>query len=96
MTGGIGDEERSELDAAKKDYNLYIMSADKDSAFVGDTQIAIHTLKGDELLNTTAGPLLYAKLPAGTYVVEASQGGRTQKHKVTIGAKGASNLYFTW
>jgi hypothetical protein len=97
ITGGVGDEERNALSEAKAEFNLYVMSAEKDGAFLGDTQIVIRSAKGDaQLLNVTAGPLLYVKLPPGAYVVEASADGQTKKEKVTIGTKNAANVHFSW
>lgn len=96
VTGGVGDDERAALGEAKKEFNLYIMSAEKDGSFVGDTQIVIRSTKGDELLKADAGPLLYVQLPAGSYTIEASHAEQVKKEKVAIGAKGTSNLYFNW
>lgn len=96
ITGGIGDEERAALSAAKKDYNVYIMSSNKNGTFIGDEEITIRDAKGSVLLNVAAGPLLYLKLPSGAYSLEAMKGEETKKQKITIGTKGASNIQFSW
>ncbi len=96
ITGGIGDEERHTLEAAKKDYNLYVLNSDKDGAYIGDARVLIRDAKDHTLLDTTAGPLFYANLPTGTYIVEASLGGKTQKKTVTLGLKKTANPIFIW
>lgn len=69
VTGGIGDEERAALHAVESQYNLRVMSASNDGAFVGDTHLVIRNHRGDTLLDAVAGPLFFAKLPYGTYFV---------------------------
>ncbi len=96
ITGGIGEEERNTLTQTKKDYNLQVMSADKTGHYVSDTQLVIRDKKGAEVLSVPMGPLFYAKLPAGSYAVEASSAGQTQKENITIHGNEASNVDFNW
>lgn len=89
VTGGVGDDERAAMEAAKSDYNLRITSARADGAFVGDTEIIIRekTGKQEEMLDVEAGPLLYAQLPPGSYVLEAAVDSETKRQEFTIGKK---------
>jgi hypothetical protein len=96
VTGGIGDEERSALKAMEKDYNLHIMIAAKTGQFVADSRVVIRNGNGDEVLDTVAGPLFYAKLPAGQYTVEASNEGKSAKQKVMVGKGNPASIYFSW
>jgi len=96
ITGGIGDEERSALDAVKKDYNLRIVSAHTDGAFAGDTRIVIRDHNGDQLVDAAAGPLFYAKLPTGSYTVEATNQGRIKQQHVTVGHNKAASVHLSW
>src|SRR5437016_948255 len=84
VTGGIGDEEREALHSMRHNYNLSVLSADKYGAYPGDTHIVISDKQGTELVNTDAGPLFYARMPAGRYIVEESSGGQSKKRAVTI------------
>ncbi|MBA4274222.1 MAG: hypothetical protein C0436_01075 [Alphaproteobacteria bacterium] len=95
VTGGIGRDETSALKAAQGNYNLHIMSSSVSGHFVGDALITISTAKGEQLLNIDAGPILLAKLPAGTYHVEATRHGETKKQRVTLGKKTA-RVNFAW
>lgn len=96
ITGGIGDEERSALDAVKKDYNLRIVSAHTDGAFAGDTRIVIRDHNGDQLVDAAAGPLFYAKLPTGSYTVEATNQGRSKQQHITVGHNKATSVHLSW
>lgn len=99
VTGGIGDDERSSIESAKADYNLHVMSASVGGAFVGDARVIIST-KGPEpkeMLNVVAGPLLYVKLPAGSYVLNASLGEQKKQQLFTVGKQGAAvNVHLGW
>ena len=96
ITGGIGDEERASLLQSKKNYNLYITSASSSGDFEGDTQLVIRNAKGDVLLSAASGPLFYAKLPAGRYVVEAHSGSQTTTRQITLGAGKPVSIDLRW
>jgi len=97
LTGGIGEEERNQIQMSKKDYNLYIMSSSKDGAFTGATQLSITDIHGANVLTVAdAGPLFLAKLPPGTYTINAAAQGETKKQKITVGSKGAATINFNW
>ncbi|MBI1276045.1 hypothetical protein GC177_08750 [bacterium] len=96
VTGGVGEAERNQLEATKGDYNLHIMSAGKDGAFVADGQIAISDKKGNEVINTKSGPLFYAQLPDGSYTVNASYEGQTKTQRITVGKGKPANLHLSW
>ena len=100
VTGGIGDDERSSIEASKGDYNVHVMSASANGAFVGDARVVISAKNGNEmkeLLNVVAGPLLYIKLPVGNYVLDASLGEQKKHQAFTIGKPDATaNVHLGW
>jgi hypothetical protein len=96
ITGGIGEEERNELDAAKKDYNLHITNADKTGAFTGDTHIAILDHDGNQLVNVAVGPIFLASLPAGQYRIEATDGSQTKKQTIAVGRTKPVSIHMAW
>lgn len=96
ITGGIGDEERDALKAVEHDYNLHVMSAGVSGAFSGNTHINITSRKGDELVSADAGPIFYANLPPGRYVVDATSEGQERKQAVTISSGHAEHVHFSW
>lgn len=96
VTGGIGDEERDMLDSVRHEYNLHIMSASKDGEFMGNTKIKIYDSAGNEVINTSAGPLLYANLPAGRYAITAENGGSTKHKNIRISSNHETNTNLVW
>jgi hypothetical protein len=96
VTGGIGEEERAALKKIEKQFNLKLVFARKDGAFVSDVAVAIKTPSGKVVLADQAqGPIFMVKLPAGSYVVEATLEGNTIQRKVTVG-KGLKTDTFVW
>jgi transposase InsO family protein len=97
VTGGVGEGARAALETTAKDYNLRITNADKKSEMTGMDSLVIKDGKGTAILTLQNGdPILYAKLPAGTYTVEAKNGSESKIEKVTIGAEKASDIHFIW
>ena len=96
ITGGIGDEERAALQQSKKSYNLYVTSAGSNGDFEGDTHLTIRDKNGDAVVSAVSGPRFYAKLPAGSYVVEATSGDQTIKRNITVGASHSANIDLRW
>jgi hypothetical protein len=96
ITGGIGDEETNAMKSERGDYNLQIMSADKQGHFNGYPHIIISDMQHNELVSSDAGPLFYADMPKGKYIVEGSVGKQTQKQNITITGKKTSYIRFVW
>ena len=87
INGGVGQEEQTALKSQRADYNLLLTFASKQSgAYRSDVQLDITDAKGTNLLSVAnAGPMLYAKLPPGTYRVSAAAEGKTFKRTVKVG-----------
>ena len=88
INGGVGQEEQTALKSQRADYNLLLTFASKQSgAYRSDVQLDITDAKGTNLLSVAnAGPMLYAKLPPGTYRVSAAAEGKTFKRTVKVGS----------
>ena len=96
ITGGIGDEERAALEAVKSEYNLHLMSAHTSGSFEGDTLLTIYDNGNNEILSAHIGPIFYAKLPAGSYMLVATNGDQMRKQRVSVGANKSANAMFSW
>jgi hypothetical protein len=97
VSGGIGADERDRLIAIGRNDNLRLSFARPDGDFLGGAEVEIKNHRGKEILATsTDGPLLFAKLPAGEYTVEATTMGQTLTRSVTVPAQGQTPVYFTW
>jgi hypothetical protein len=73
--------------ALSADYNLRLTFATKQTgAYRSDVQLSIADAKGNSVLNVAdTGPMVFARLPAGTYRISASAEGKTFKRSVRIG-----------
>lgn len=96
VTGGIGDDERAEIEAMKGDFNFYVQSASKNGAYVEDAHVTITNKAGEVVLETNAGPLLYACLPTGRYTLKAELGFQTLSQKFTIASKKTAHVHLGW
>jgi hypothetical protein len=97
LSGGVGKDEREQLDAAAKNYNLKLVFAQSSGAFVADVQVTITDSTGSTVLDATSnGPLFFAKLPAGDYRVEATYAGIAKNSSATAPGSGQSVLDFRW
>jgi hypothetical protein len=97
VTGGVGEDERAQVEAAAKGYNMKLVFAEADGAFVADVQVTIKSDDGQTVLSAVSkGPLFFAKLPAGTYTVEATYRGETKEGSASIDKTGQRVLDFRW
>lgn len=96
VTGGIGSDERTALEAQKRQYNFTMLSANTKGELTGDTQVIIRDSAGNEVLNTTAGPLLFANLPDGTYTLEATNEGQVKTQKIFVRGGKQSHVHLSW
>jgi hypothetical protein len=93
----VGIEERDQLKSRAADDNLALSFALKNGHYLGGAEVLIKDRKGKELLNANSeGPLFFAKLPAGHYVVEATAMGKTITRAVNVSAKGQAHIFFAW
>lgn len=98
LNGGVGEDQQQEMLAVRKDYNLLLTFATRGSGeFVADVHLTITDHAGKTLLQLNgAGPLVYARVPAGNYKVEAVARGVTQTQAASVAKQGARELYFYW
>ena len=98
VTGGVGLDERNELNATRANYNLSLLfSVQGKGNFLSDVKIRITDLKGNVFLETVSdGPILFAKLPSGRYIVTVDLNGETYHKTVSVRGKQNTSLSFTW
>ncbi|MDN5937429.1 MAG: hypothetical protein L0H83_02075 [Salinisphaera sp.] len=86
VTGGVGKEEMQSMAKHYSGYDLKLVNARKtgDAAFVVGVDISI-SQQGKTLVDTTtAGPWLWADVPAGSYQVQASFDGASQDAVIQV------------
>jgi hypothetical protein len=96
ITGGVGLGERAQFKGREKDFNLKIASTLYEGNYVSDVDVAVKDASGKSVLAlTTQGPLVLAKLPRGSYVVQAAYDGKVQTRKITLGDR-LQTVFFRW
>lgn len=96
VTGGTGSDERAKIEAQAAGFNLKLTHAAPNGDFVSNVQVRISDGQGKQLIETvTEGPLMFAKLPPGSYTVACTFNGKEQTRKVQVSAQ-RSELMFTW
>ena len=59
--------------------------------------MVVRDAQGKEIFDADSdGPLFFAKLPAGTYRIQATGMGKTIEQTARIPSTGQSRLYFVW
>jgi hypothetical protein len=97
VTGGAGADEREDLQAKERDYNLKIIAAATSGDYVADVWVVIESAAKKSVLETKMdGPILLAKLPPGTYTIKATYGPSTQTRTVSVPAQGLREAGFRW
>lgn len=86
ITGGVSDEEQAVIENWGKGFNLRVLMALKEGAYLSDVDVRISDAQGYTVLQTVAqGPFLYAELPPGSYTVIASARGETKEQRLRVG-----------
>jgi hypothetical protein len=98
LNGGTGADERARMVAAAGDYNLHLaFSEHQDERYASGVDVVVHDIAGKQWFSlANAGPMLWLKLPAGTYVVDTTLDGKLKKHVVTVGAERDAQEHVLW
>ncbi|MEA1051925.1 hypothetical protein U5801_19245 [Lamprobacter modestohalophilus] len=103
ISGGVGESERTQLNAMANEFNLHLMFATQGSGeYLSAVQVNVLDTKGSPVLTAVSkGPWFYAQLPAGEYQVEVTPTGvrgdeLTQRKVVHLDRANSSQLDFYW
>jgi hypothetical protein len=103
VSGGIGESERTELDALSSRFNRRLLFATAGSGeYLSSVQVNILDAHGGPVLAAqTKGPWFFAQLPAGDYSVEVTPTGlrgqdETQRKTFSLDGSGQTRLDFYW
>jgi hypothetical protein len=95
MSGGVGLEERSAMEAAKG-FNFKLVFAMVSKEYLSGIKVLIQDGGGKTSLSAeSAGPWFLVDLPEGDYTIQAAVGDQRQVRKVQAG-KGMQTLNFLW
>ena len=98
LNGGVGEAETQYMRGAAKDWPLRLtFSESKDGEFVANVGLLVTDLGGKPYLQLSgAGPMTYARLPAGKYRVTARFKGQSETREVTLDGKAGRDVHFHW
>jgi hypothetical protein len=97
ISGGFGVEERENLRQQAEVDNLEVSFALRNKQYLGGANVLIKDSNENNIFQAASdGPLLYVKLPKGTYRIEATAEGRTLTQVAHVPDKGRTRVYFAW
>jgi hypothetical protein len=97
LSGGVSEESRDSLQVLGAGFNLKLILATKNGAYLSDVNIVVNDAQGRLVLEAKSdGPWFYAKLPDGKYQIAASTNGKTVRKSVSVGAQSQSRVDFRW
>lgn len=97
ISGGVGTDERAELAAKEKEYNLKIVTAETSGDFLGEVQVVIESARKQPILEAAMdGPIMLVKLPPGTYTIKATSGRDQVTQTVSVPAQGLREVNLRW
>lgn len=98
MTGGIGEEQKAEMKAHAKQFNLHLLFSEGTSGrAVTDLNVDIYSETDEQVFRVVnAKPLLYVQLPAGTYTILANNAGQRLRHKFTLVEGEPQKIILNW
>jgi hypothetical protein len=97
VSGGAGTGALDHLRSMEKEFNLKLVFALKSGAYLADVKVTVVDAANKMVLDTLVeGPWLLARLPAGTYQVNADCGGVVERRTVTVGGATLSTIQLRW
>jgi len=97
VSGGAGTEEIDQLRSMEKDFNLKMVFALTSGAYLAEVNVSIVDAANKVVLDTLAeGPWFLARLPPGTYQVNASYRTNVERRTVAVGAGTLSTVELHW
>jgi hypothetical protein len=100
MTGGIGEEESTEMLSAARRWPLaleFAVKAGDGAQWLANIDVTVVDHRGDTVLQATSdGPLLLARLAPGNYTVRANASGKVLQRKVHIAPGESARAVFVW
>ena len=89
ISGGVSDEARDEMRKAAPAYNVHLMFSNRQGSYLADIPFTVSKLNGRELYSgVSEGPLLFLKLPPGTYQIAVQLDGVWQNKRIRAGTSG--------
>ena len=97
VSGGIGVDSQQRLMALEPQFNLKLVFTLVEGNYVSDVNVSLRNAAGKVVVEHLAdGPLMMAKLPAGSYSVHAVYESKTVVRKINLRDKRLHTEYLRW
>ncbi|MES2364290.1 MAG: carboxypeptidase regulatory-like domain-containing protein [Pseudomonadota bacterium] len=98
LNGGVGEEELAMMHSSAKDYPLHITFTEgRSGTYLADVPVKIVDLHGKAVFDLAdAGPILYVRLPKGSYIVKAVSRDVALSSKVKLDGKHNKSIILHW
>ncbi|GAA4404643.1 hypothetical protein GCM10011450_01520 [Advenella faeciporci] len=97
ITGGFGNSEQNEIKAQSSNYNVHLTFADNAGAYLGNVQVVVTNQHNQSVFEASdTGPLLYIKLPDGTYNLKATYNNQTQSNTFRLQGNARVSNVIRW
>ena len=89
LSGGVGDEAMTEMRKVSAAYNVQLMLTGPRGNYLASVPFKVSRPNGKPTVSgVTEGPLLYLKLPAGSYQIAVQTDGAWQSRRVQAASSG--------
>jgi hypothetical protein len=96
ISGGVSLNARDSLRTQERDANVKFVFALNTGNYVADVHVKVTDSKGKVVIDDTSnGPWMLAKLPAGSYTATATYNGKAVTHRFSAGS-GLRTAQFRW
>jgi hypothetical protein len=97
LSGGVGASDRAMIESQQQNYSLKLVYSGQGGAFLSDVNVNVYNKAGEQVLSTvTNGPILLAKLPAGTYKVTSIASGIEKSQNITVADNGLKTVQVSY
>jgi hypothetical protein len=97
ISGAIGLEDRQRMLQSYSDYNLHLVFAQSDGAYLANVGVSIRSADGQVAWSGfSEGPYFFAQLPGGQYQVNAEFDGRIVSKTVHVRSAPGPMHHFYW
>jgi hypothetical protein len=87
ISGGAGEEERAAMAAQAQALPFKVVLSGPGGEYIAAETFTVTSAQGGEVLRVRdAGPIVMIGLPAGTYTLDASWKGKSERRSVKIGS----------
>jgi hypothetical protein len=97
VSGGVSLNARDTLRGSEQNANVKLVFALNTGNYVSDVQVKVMDSAGRLVIDDTSnGPWLLARLPAGSYTATAMYNGSSVTQKFSVGKSGLRTAQFRW